>query len=127
MAGLSTGPKRILIVDDEKTIADSLAKIFSMAGYDARPVYSAEAARELLREWTPDLAIIDVYLPRMNGIDLAILLKAECPECRLILFSGRTESGSMVEAAAPLGFGFEILAKPVHPTELLDWASAHAG
>jgi len=48
--------KRILVVEDERTIADTLEIIFTAAGYDARAVYSAEAALELLRDspWLPD-------------------------------------------------------------------------
>jgi DNA-binding response OmpR family regulator len=71
--------KRVLIVDDERVIADTLAIIFSNKGYEARAVYSAEQAFELISDWLPGLAIIDVQLSRMNGIDLAIRLRAEYP------------------------------------------------
>ena len=81
-------PKRVLFVDDERVIADTLGIIFSNHGYVTRAVYSAEQALELMSDWLPDLAIIDVLLPGMNGIDLAIRLKAEYPDCRLSLFSG---------------------------------------
>jgi CheY-like chemotaxis protein len=60
----------------------------------------------------------------MNGIDLAVLLKAEYPSCRLILFSGHIETGDLLESALKGGHAFDILAKPVHPTELLNWAAA---
>jgi DNA-binding NtrC family response regulator len=116
--------KRVLIVDDERTITDSLAKIFISAGYESRGVYSAEEARAVIETWSPNLAIVDVRLPRMNGIDLAVLLKAEFPNCRLILFSGDIETGDLLESALKGGYAFDILAKPVHPTELLDWAAA---
>jgi DNA-binding response OmpR family regulator len=76
---------KILIVDDERTIADTLAVIFSQSGYETRAAYSSEQALEIIAEWLPDLAIIDVVLPLMNGIDLAILLRAQCPTCRLLL------------------------------------------
>jgi CheY-like chemotaxis protein len=68
--------RRILIVDDERAIADTLTLIFTMQHYDARAVYSAEGAIETLAKWRPDLAILDVILPEMNGIDLAIVIKA---------------------------------------------------
>ena len=67
--------KRVLIVDDERVIADSLAIIFANEGYDARAVYSAEQALQLFSEWVPNLAILDVRRPGMNGIELAIQLK----------------------------------------------------
>ena len=81
-------PKRVLFVDDERLIADTLAIIFSSQGYETRAVYSAEQALELISDWLPNLAIIDVRLPGMNGIDLAIRLRAEYPDCIVSLFSG---------------------------------------
>jgi DNA-binding response OmpR family regulator len=116
---------RILIVDDERVISDTLTTIFKNAGYDAKPVYSAEQALELLSQgdWLPDLAILDVRLPNMNGVDLAIHLKAEYPTCKVSLFSGQPSSAEILEMANAAGHSFGILAKPVHPTELLDLAS----
>lgn len=115
--------KRVLIVDDEKIITDTLVMIFSNEGYDARGVYSAEQALSLMSEWIPQLAIIDVHLPEMNGIDLAILFKAEYSDCRLSLFSGETATGDLLDTALREGHSFNVLAKPVHPTELLGLAA----
>jgi CheY-like chemotaxis protein len=112
-------PKRVLFVDDERVIADTLAIIFRNQGYVTRAVYSAEQALELMSDWLPDLAIIDVLLPGMNGIDLAIQLKAEYPDCRLSLFSGQALTGDLLELARQNGHSFEILAKPVAPGEFL--------
>jgi DNA-binding NtrC family response regulator len=116
--------KRVLIVDDERTITDTLAVIFASAGYEARGVYSAEHARTILPIWSPHLAVIDVLLPNMNGIDLAILMRAEYPDCRLLLFSGQFQTADLLQAAAEEGHSFEILVKPVHPTKFLTWAAA---
>ena len=87
-----SGKARILLVDDEYVVAKTLAIIFSNEGYETRAVQSAEAALALLEteEWGPQLAIIDVLLPGMNGIDLAITLKAEYPEVQVSLFSGQS-------------------------------------
>jgi DNA-binding NtrC family response regulator len=118
--------RRILIVDDERIISDTLATIFRNAGYDAKSVYSAEETLELLSQgdWVPDLAILDVRLPKVNGLDLAVHLKAEHPTCKLSLFSGLPSTMEILEAASTAGHSFDILAKPVHPTEFLDLASA---
>lgn len=101
-----------------------MVKIFENAGYEALGAYSGEQAREILQMWAPDLAIVDVRLPQMSGIDLAVLLRAEHPECRLTLFSGQAETADLLERAIKEGHTFEIIAKPVHPTELLNWAAA---
>jgi DNA-binding NtrC family response regulator len=73
--------------------------------------------------WTPQLTVVDVDLPGMNGIDLAILLKAECPDCRILLFSGQPSTADLLVTAASDGHVFEFLEKPVHPVELLSIAS----
>lgn len=111
---------RVLIIDDERVVADTLVMVFSRAGYDARAAYSAEEALALIPGWTPQLAIIDVYLPAMNGIDLAIRLKAEYPQCRISLFSGEPGAGELLSAS---GSSLEIVAKPVPPSEMLAIAS----
>jgi CheY-like chemotaxis protein len=110
---------RLLIVDDERIIADTLVTIFLQAGYEARAAYSAEEALALIGEWAPDLALLDVYLPRMNGIDLAVRLKAEVPTCRLTLFSGQSSTNDLLDKARSDGHALDIIPKPVHPTELL--------
>ena len=116
------GP-RILIVDDEHVITDTLTLIFSHEGYQVRGVYSAEQALALLPAWLPHLALIDIRLPRMNGIDLAILLRAEYPDTRLLLFSGQTASAELLDQARLKGHTFEVLLKPIHPGELLATAA----
>jgi DNA-binding NtrC family response regulator len=113
------GSRKILIVDDEVTIADTLALIFSSSGYETRTAYSAEQALEILEVWSPDLAVIDVVLPGMNGIEFAIFLKASYHNCLFLLFSGQPGTSGLLEEAKQKGHLFEILAKPLHPTFML--------
>ena len=110
---------RVVVVDDERIIADTRVTIFLHAGYEARAVYSAEEAFALIEEWVPHMAILDVYLPGMNGIDLAVRLKAEIPECKLTLFSGQSSTSDLLEKARSDGHALDVIPKPVHPTELL--------
>src|SRR5580700_2627578 len=114
---------RVIIVDDEKNICASLAAIFKSRGYESKTAFSAEQAVEIIAEWEPDLAILDVGLPRMNGIDLAIALKNSHPACRVLLFSGYPNTADLLAQAQADGHLFEVLAKPVHPTVLLDQAA----
>ena len=118
-------PKRVhkvLVIDDERVIALTLARIFSDQGYDARPAYSAEEALDVVGFWVPDLAVVDVKLPGMNGIDFAIHLIANCSGCRVLLFSGQPESGELLENAKKKGHHLELIAKPVHPDSMLERA-----
>ena len=117
----------ILIVDDDRVIAETLSVIFSKSGYEVRTAHSAEEAIETIAAWEPDLALLDVMLPRMNGIDLAMVLKANWRHCRLLLFSGHQGTQALVEEAAKKGNMFEILAKPVHPLFLLDYVASLFG
>ncbi|HYK37730.1 response regulator [Alloacidobacterium sp.] len=111
---------KLLIVDDEPMVSESLALLFSTRGYETRVAYSAEQAIEIIAEWQPDLAIVDVILPQMNGIDLAIVLKANYPLCRSVLFSGQPFTSEILEEMTKKGHTFEVLAKPVDPAFLLE-------
>jgi DNA-binding response OmpR family regulator len=118
----SAPQRRVLVVDDEKAIADSLVLIFNQRGYQARAAYSAEEAVAMLDEWPPMLAVLDVILPKMNGIDLAILLKADVPYCEVVLISGQLATSALAQRAAENGRNFYIHAKPIHPLDLLSAA-----
>jgi len=118
---------RILVVDDERVITDTLALIFSNEGYQARGAYSAEEALELIPHWLPQLALLDIRLPRMNGIDLAILLRVEYPAIRILLFSGQSASAELLEQAHRQGHTFDVLLKPVPPRDLLAAAARLTG
>jgi DNA-binding NtrC family response regulator len=122
MSSLSGKPK-VLIVDDEKIIGESLAAIFTSHGYESKAALSAEQAVDMIAEWPPDLAILDVALPKTNGIDLAIALKTSHPACCVLLFSGQPIAADLLAQAEADGHLFEILAKPVRPIEMLDMAA----
>ncbi len=114
-------PKRpkVLVVDDEQVIADTLAKILDINGYDASAVYSGLAAIDSARELRPDLIISDVIMQDMDGIEAAIHIREFLPSCKILLFSGQAATADLLENARSQGHDFEILAKPVHPSELL--------
>ena len=110
---------RVLVVDDERVIADTLVIILNQAGYDASAVYSGTAAVEQAKSIKPNLVISDVIMPDMNGIDAAIKIRATVPSCKILLFSGQAATADLLENARLDGHEFEILAKPVHPQDLL--------
>jgi CheY-like chemotaxis protein len=110
----------ILIVDDEPSNADTLTKIFRQSGYSVTAVYSAEAALAWLAGHQSALALLDVIMPGMDGIDLAKKIRSSHPDCRLLLLSGNATTQDLLEDAAKEGYAFEILAKPIPPPELLE-------
>jgi CheY-like chemotaxis protein len=114
----SAKPK-VLIADDEPVIADTLAMILKQSGFDARAVYSGEKALELAQSFAPEMLISDVIMADLNGIDAAIRIQALLPGIKILLFSGQAATADLLEKARARGYEFEILAKPVHPQDLL--------
>jgi len=118
MLGKKSKPK-VLVVDDERVIADTLAIILNQHGFEAAAVYTGTAAVERARNTQPDLIISDVIMPDMNGIEAAINIRQFLPSCKILLFSGQAATADLLESARLKGYEFEILAKPVHPQDLL--------
>ncbi len=110
---------RVLVVDDERVIADTLAIILNQHGFEAAAVYTGTAAVERAKTVRPDLVISDVIMPDMNGIEAAIHIRKFLPGCKILLFSGQAATADLLENARAQGHEFEILAKPVHPQDLL--------
>jgi CheY-like chemotaxis protein len=110
---------RVLVADDEQVIANTLAIILNQAGFEARAVYSGEKVLDALEEFQPDMLISDVIMTGMTGIEAAIATRQKMPGCKILLFSGQATTADLLEKARQEGHEFEILAKPVHPTDLL--------
>ena len=109
----------VVVVDDERRIADTLALILHSKGYAAAAAHDGASALEICRRKAPDLLISDVLMPDMNGIELAITIRQRFRDCHILLFSGQAETTNILEGARRLGYDFELLAKPLHPEELL--------
>jgi CheY-like chemotaxis protein len=119
MSEINSKPK-ILVADDERVIADTLAMILNQSGFDARAVYSGEKALESVTTFVPDMLISDVIMADLNGIDAAIRIRELLPGIKVLLFSGQAATADLLEKARANGHEFEILAKPVHPQDLLN-------
>jgi CheY-like chemotaxis protein len=110
---------RVLVVDDEDLIADSVAEILNRNGYEATARYSGKTAMQYVEEECPDIVVCDVIMPDYNGIQLAKAVQLLCPETRIVLLSGNSATSDLLHRASREGHVFELLAKPVHPSELL--------
>lgn len=111
--------KCVLVVDDERVIADTLALILNRNGYNARAAYSGEEAIELAASSKPDYLISDVVMAGMSGIELAVYFANCFPDCRIVLMSGNVLTASLLEVAGKQGYTFHLLNKPVHPQVLI--------
>jgi CheY-like chemotaxis protein len=110
---------RILVVDDESAIADTLTEILCRSGYPAVAAYDGNGALEIALLSPPELLITDVVLPGMNGIELAITIKRVYPHCKILLFSGQAATADLLTSASCAGHSFTLLSKPVPPRDLL--------
>jgi DNA-binding NtrC family response regulator len=116
---LASKPLRVFVVDDEFIIASTLALILRHKGFEALSFHSPIDAFEAARAQAPDLLISDVIMPQFSGIELAIRIQKQCPNCRVLLFSGQAATVDLLHNAIEAGHRFDIMSKPVHPTDLL--------
>jgi len=107
---------RVFVVDDDHIIASTLAVIFNMNGYSARWFTRALEVSTAAQSDIPDLLVSDVAMPELSGIDLAIQMRAEHPECKILLLSAHATAQDLLENTC---YDFRLLLKPIHPTELL--------
>jgi DNA-binding NtrC family response regulator len=112
--------KFILVVDDERGVADTLAAIMQRAGWRSRAAYCAEDAMEVLRtEEEPALMISDVIMPGINGVELSLQVRRRWPKVQILLISGNATTQEIVNKLCAEGHSFELLAKPVPPKQLV--------
>ena len=110
---------KVIVVDDQPIIANTLCHVLRGAGYSTFAAYEAEGAMMLCRHHSPALLLSDVIMPGISGIELAQQVSRELPACHIIRFSGHVDTAPLLAAAREQGYRFECLAKPVHPEDLL--------
>src|SRR5260370_5856632 len=112
-------PPVMLVVDDERVIADTLSVILGKNGFAVMTAYNGTSALEIATRVPPQLLISDVMMPGMSGIDLAFAIRDAVPDCEVILFSGRAFTADILASARLPGHEFVAITKPGHPTEML--------
>src|SRR5215472_7208955 len=120
--------QRILVVDDDHLVADTLALIFEKNSFEAMATYSGEEALECLHRFSPDLLLCDITMPGMDGLKLVQQVSSQLPSCRIIVLTGFYSNVEPVrnqfqKLSQPVG----ILMKPCQPAELLHKATTLLG
>jgi CheY-like chemotaxis protein len=111
---------RVLVVDDERVIADTLSVILTRSGFSVMTAYDGESALELAAAVGPDLLLSDVMMgPGIDGTELAIQMVGIHPDCKVLLFSGHAATVDLLAKARMSGHDFSLLTKPIHPADLL--------
>ena len=109
--------KRVLIVEDEKNIVDILSFNLNREGYDTLEAYDGEAGLQLALEQNPDLILLDLMLPKMNGFDVCRTIRAEGRSTPIVMLTAREEETDKV-LGLELGAD-DYITKPFSMRELL--------
>lgn len=112
---------KILLVDDDRLVLSTLSSSLQNAGYQVETASSGEAATRLCEHKTPDLAVLDVRMPGMDGVEVARWM-GEHTEIPFIFLSAHGEDDVVEKAVASGAMGYLI--KPIDPPQLFAMVNA---
>ncbi len=113
-----TRPRRVLVVDDNVDAAHSLALLLQSAGHDVQTSHDGMAALDSIREWRPEVVLLDIGLPRLDGYEVARRLRQDA-ESRSALVVALTGYGQEEDRRQSQAAGFDAhLTKPIDLGEL---------
>lgn len=112
--------QRVLVVDDDHLVADTLRMIFVVNGFESEACYSATDALQRARSFVPELLLCDVTMPGQNGLQLAAAISRELPKCQMIILTSYLSNAASVELEAlRMKRPLKLLSKPCNPELLL--------
>jgi CheY-like chemotaxis protein len=111
---------RVLVIDDEALLRDTVRAVLESAGYEVMEATDGESGLRLYREHGADLVIVDLFMPRRDGLEVIRDLRVEAPQAKIIAISGggRAEVVDLLYAAAAFGAA-RTLRKPFEAQALL--------
>ena len=108
---------RVLVVDDEENIAYVVSTAFRLAGFEVTTAANGGAARRAVEQVRPDLLVLDVMLPDMDGFDLCRMLRAQANNVPIIFLTARDDREDRLRGLT-IG-GDDYLTKPFSVEELV--------
>lgn len=113
-----TGRGRVLVVDDNRDSADSLAMMLALMGHEVQAVYDGQAAVDNATNFHPQVVLLDIGMPRVNGYEAARRIREKFPAPSMVLIA-MTGWGQEDASARSREAGFDHhLVKPVDPEAL---------
>ena len=112
-----SGKRKVLVIDDDRIVADTLSEILRLHGFAPVALYSGEEALELVDRFRPDIVLSDICMNQVNGIEAATRIRQLHPECRVILFTASSLTPQTRKKIKDLGF--ELLLRPLRPQNVL--------
>lgn len=112
----------VLIADDNAMVRDSLSHVLKERGYSVLEAEDGEKALDVIAETDIDLAVIDIMMPSIGGLELRQVLGEQKKKLPIILVTGQPEIvGGLIEDDPDyLSGSMSLLQKPIHPVTLLD-------
>jgi CheY-like chemotaxis protein len=112
--------QRILVIDDDRLVADTLSLIYQANGFDSEARYSAAEGLARARTFSPSLVLCDVTMPEESGLSLAETMNREQPACKMLMITAYSSNAAKVELESiRMKRDLRLLAKPCPPSELL--------
>jgi signal transduction histidine kinase/DNA-binding response OmpR family regulator len=108
---------RVLIVDDEKSIRNTVSEFLRLGGHEVQAAEDADAAGALMQAQVFDVVVTDIILPRVSGVTLLQRIKERTPDTQVIMMTGEPTVDTAVEAVR--AGAYDYLAKPTSKRELL--------
>jgi len=122
----ATSALRILVVDDNRDSADSLAMLLRLTGNEVHTAYDGVEGFEAAERWKPDVVLLDIGMPRLNGYDVCRRIRSE-PWGRDLILIALTGWGQEEDRRRTVDSGFDAhMVKPVNPSDLMNFVSSAA-
>lgn len=109
-------PHRVLVVEDEPVLAGTVVNYLGRAGFDARAVHTGPDALDVAREWSPDVVVLDLGLPGLDGLEVCRRLRT-FSTCYVIILTARVDEEDTLEGLA--AGADDYMSKPFSVRELV--------
>lgn len=110
-------PMRVLVVDDERALAELVAMALRYEGWQTRMALDGQSAYEITAEWQPDSVVLDIMLPDMNGVDVLHRLRACSPQLPVLFLTAKDGTDDRIAGLA--AGGDDYVTKPFSVEEVV--------